>query len=488
MPLSASQQDAIDRISEWLKAAPKPSFCDKPACLNLEDDGERMPHTHGNAMEYPVISVGGLAGTGKSYLMAQLSNYLGVKATLATPTNKAAAVLRGKVPDDQRARCGTYHSLLYRPNAWHSCLSSSEVAAPLQCHCGRGFEHDECWCPRFKCDNAACLAKDSSCPVESHLSFEPREFAGGHRDLIVLDEASMVTEDQVNDIRRFGLPVLLVGDHGQLPPVKGTLSPWMAKPDIILDHNFRQREESGIIAAAIYARNSGSISVGRYGKNAVVVDGSTSPSAFNALLPSRLPPGPDSAVITWTNSKRGELNRAIHLSVATSSDAPSANIALLPGNVPPKVINGDRLVSLGNYHCDVVKPSPLGWRAAGWDHLVHNGQNATVIEVVKTSRRFADVVMQLDDAGGGLADHSRAIKVMKRIDLLQLGADHKLRDDERTYNTAAFDYSYAVTCHKAQGSEFNNVAVVGNGPPGPDRARWLYTAMTRAKEKLLVIL
>ena len=488
--LSPSQQNALDHVSAWLKAAPKPEYCGKPECLNLEDDGEEVPHTHGHAREHPVLSIGGLAGTGKSYLMAQLSEALGIRATLATPTNKAAAVLRGKVPEEQRSRCGTYHSLLYRPNSWHTCLASGEAAGALQCFCGRGYEHDECACPRYACGQHEVPGGSQAgtgCRVESHLSFEPREFAGGYRDLLVLDEASMVTEDQVEGIRRFGLPVLLVGDHGQLPPVKGAVSPWMRQPDVVLEENYRQLENNGIVAAALRARAAGTLAVGRYGTGAVVVNGSDRPDAMNAISPDRLPPGPEAAVITWTNARRGTLNRAIHAAVAATSEPPAAALGLM---VPPAIVAGDRLVSLGNYHCDVVKPSPLGsgFRAAGWQHLVHNGQTGTVVEISRLGRRFADVVLKLDDAGGGLGDPATATKVVKRIDLAQLGADRKLRDDERTPGTASFDLAYAITCHRAQGSEYNSVAVIGQGPSGPDRARWIYTACTRAKEKLLVIL
>jgi exodeoxyribonuclease V len=483
--LSSSQQNALDHVAEWLKSAPAPEFCGKPECLNLEDDGEEYPHTHGHAREHSVLSVGGLAGTGKTYLMGQLSEVLGIRATLATPTNKAAAVLRGKVPEDQRSRCGTYHSLLYRPNSWHTCLASGETAGALQCSCGRGYEHDECACPRYACDpcgGAGGQAGRSGCRVESHLSFEPREFAGGFRDLLILDEASMVTEEQVEDIRKFGLPILLVGDHGQLPPVKGALSPWMKSPDLLLEENYRQQESSGIVAAALMARRCGTIAVGRYGTGTVVVNGQSMPSAYNAIGPDRLPPGPDSAILTWTNRRRGEINRAVHTAVV------AASVSLTTAEA--KLVPGDRLVSLGNYQCEVVKPSPLGqgFRAAGWQSFVYNGQTGTVIEVSRLSRRFADVVIMLDNAIGEIDNPMTAIKIVKRIDLLQLGSDKKLRDDERTPGTSSWDYAYCLTVHKAQGSEFNSVAVLGQGPAGPDRARWLYTSMTRARSKLLVII
>jgi exodeoxyribonuclease-5 len=51
-----------------------------------------------------------------------------------------------------------------------------------------------------------------------------------------------------------------------------------------------------------------------------------------------------------------------------------------------------------------------------------------------------------------------------------------------------FEFAYAVTCHKAQGSEFDFVIVFDESWAfGEERARWLYTAITRAKEKLLIV-
>ena len=51
-----------------------------------------------------------------------------------------------------------------------------------------------------------------------------------------------------------------------------------------------------------------------------------------------------------------------------------------------------------------------------------------------------------------------------------------------------FEFAYAITCHKAQGSEFDFVVVFDESWLfGEERDRWLYTAITRAKEKLLIV-
>ncbi|MBQ9729483.1 MAG: ATP-binding domain-containing protein [Clostridia bacterium] len=51
-----------------------------------------------------------------------------------------------------------------------------------------------------------------------------------------------------------------------------------------------------------------------------------------------------------------------------------------------------------------------------------------------------------------------------------------------------FEFAYAITCHKAQGSEFDFVVVFDeSGAFGEERNKWLYTAITRAKDKLLIV-
>ena len=50
-----------------------------------------------------------------------------------------------------------------------------------------------------------------------------------------------------------------------------------------------------------------------------------------------------------------------------------------------------------------------------------------------------------------------------------------------------FEFAYAVTCHKAQGSEYDNVVVIDESHVFENRSAWLYTAVTRAKKKLTII-
>ena len=57
----------------------------------------------------------------------------------------------------------------------------------------------------------------------------------------------------------------------------------------------------------------------------------------------------------------------------------------------------------------------------------------------------------------------------------------------KQFRPLTFDYGYCITCHKAQGSEYDKVLVLEEFLKGSDHDRWLYTAATRAKEKLVVV-
>ena len=126
------------------------------------------------------ITLGGYAGTGKTTLIAALrkvltANMPATKVGFAAFTGKAALVLKRKLVEDKILRPGDSISTL------HSLMYYSET--------GKG----------------------------DVLKWRKRDLL--KVDMIIVDEASMVSEDIWNDLLSFGKPVLAVGDHGQLPPI-----------------------------------------------------------------------------------------------------------------------------------------------------------------------------------------------------------------------------------------------------------------------------
>lgn len=466
LSLSADQAAALDRIADWFRSAPPSQYCDNPDC-----GGGGLPHTHGGAQGYPVLSLGGLAGSGKTWLAGQLAEQLGARIAYGAPTHRAAAVLRSKLPGGEAERVRTYHSLLYRAHVRYTCTVTGADVTALPCGCD---DPDDCRCDkRFTpCGQGG----DHDCPIQEHLNFDLRKYVGGFRDLVILDEASMLSQKRVEEIASLGVPVLLVGDYGQLPPVKEQMNRWMCDPELRLTENHRQAESSGIVPAALAARQQGRLTLGRYGQQAVVISARLNPEILDVASPERLPPGPERTVITHTNVMRAAVNTRYRV----GCDGP--------------LVVGDRLVCLQNRDCVVVSQDADtgigdggalgGWRPTGALAFVFNSSCGTV-EYVTPARRhgqaWLDAVVRLDSDARGGSD----TRIVTRVAVAQLGKDRKLRPDEHAAAHHLWDYAYALTAHKAQGSEFDDVVVMDTG--APDWMRWIYTAITRAKNRLIVV-
>jgi exodeoxyribonuclease V len=468
LTLSPDQSAAIDAVRAWyhgvLERTGAPEHCESEACFPY-------PHTHGCSHGEPVFAVGGLAGSGKTTIARLLEDELGVRIAYGTPTHRAAGVLRRKLSEDQGRRVRTYHSMTYYASPRNYCASTQMAvrSVPYTCTC-EADDRKSCVCSVTyqPCEHhAGQLAQGievKDCDVREELVFQRREFLGGKRDLIVVDEASMLTQSQVQDVRGFGVPVLLIGDHGQLPPVKAEMNPWMLQPDAVLQTNHRQADRTGIVQAALTVRAHGMLPLGSYGDGSTAVIDLSHPAALTLLDPTRFPPSPERIVIAWTNRQRATVNRAFH------------------GAGPLRV--GDRLISMQNHEdAPVMRVAGDGGTQIGGQALfVANGMAGPVLAVLGLNERagIADVVIHLDD-GDMPGDEG----VMVRIALAQLGAEAQLPLVQRPRGAQLWDYAYCITAHKAQGGEYREVIVLDQAPM--DYSRWMYTAVTRAKERLVVL-
>lgn len=427
-----------------------------------EDDGEGpgkgLPHTHGSGVRAPVMSVGGLAGSGKTTIVRSIVGSLGASAVYAAPTHKAAAVLRGRLAEGAEVR--THHSLTYETRMRYYCTLSSRDVRPVPHTCAAG--QDGCEHP-LKFETPCKPGAEHACRIDAEpLRSALRTVIDGHIGLVVIDESSMLSEQDIEDTRTLGVPVLLVGDHGQLPPVKGVMNPWMREPDALLTHNWRQGEASGIIDAAMRVRTEGRLPVGRYGDAAVVAK-INSPEIQGLLNSGRFVPGAGRAVIVPTNRLRAGMNRAFHGH----------------GEVRP----GDRVVSL--QRCMVIvadRPgatirNTLGGGSESW---VFNGTTGTVREVAALGSGTVMVLVMIEqDHPGG-----EGRWFLTTAALEQFGRETPLMQNEKPKAAKLWDYAYVMTAHKAQGSEYGDVLVYGE--PWADYGRWMYTAVTRARQRLVV--
>ncbi len=94
--------------------------------------------------------------------------------------------------------------------------------------------------------------------------------AAGKAELIIIDECSMVDEEIGRDLLSFGTPVLVLGDPAQLPPIAGGGFFTEAEPDIMLTEVHRQAADNPIVRLSMIAREGGRLEEGRYGDSRVV--------------------------------------------------------------------------------------------------------------------------------------------------------------------------------------------------------------------------
>lgn len=454
--LSADQSKALDGVIDWYESLPKTWV----HCSGATDC-PNWPHTHGIG-HAPVKSLGGLAGTGKTTLMRVLDESLQGEAVFGTPTHKAASVLRKKLPAGQAERIRTYHSMAYEMSAIYRCSITKHFVSAIKTKCTCGKE-DACECPMsfLPCGTGAT----HECRVTQELKSSPRVHLGGHRDIIIIDESSMLSRQHVEDIRRFGVPVLVVGDRGQLPPIKEPMNPWTMNPDWELTEIHRQGADSGILQAAYDVRFNGAMSKPSYGSGDAVRMNRTSPEVEKLL--ARFQPGEGAALITYTNALRGAFNRTYH------------------GEGPVRA--GDRVVALGGqpYDVDMVEMDGNPYRLTGQMTKVHNGMTGTVTWA-NGRDIMTEMTVQLDDHP--LATPEKPVIIYAgAVPTAQFGADRELpfNDPRRPRGSRLWDYAYALTAHKAQGSEFGNVIVVDQRPP--EYAQWMYTALTRAQKAVVAI-
>ncbi|OQP87878.1 ATP-binding protein [Rhizobium rhizosphaerae] len=261
--------------------------------------------------------------------------------------------------------------------------------------------------------------------------------------LIIVDECSMVDEALGRDLMSFGTPILVLGDPGQLPPVSGGGFFTNEEPDFLLTEIHRQARDNPIIQLAMQVREGREIMYGDYGEGARVISKN---EVTQALVLEA------DQVLVGTNRTRKRYNSRLRELKGFSTDYPQS---------------GDKLVCLRN------DPAKGLLNGSLWQ--VMTSSKETVKPGINLMIRPED-----DDMDRGAAK----IKLLK--------AAFEESEGEIPWSTRKrydeFDYGYALTVHKAQGSQWNNVVLFDESFAFRDsRERWLYTGITRAAETLTIV-
>ncbi|WP_174800825.1 ATP-dependent DNA helicase [Martelella limonii] len=261
--------------------------------------------------------------------------------------------------------------------------------------------------------------------------------------LIIIDECSMVDEKLGQDLVSFGTPVLVLGDPGQLPPVSGGGYFTNHEPDFLLTEIHRQARDNPIIDLAMKVREGEAIGYGDYGLAQVI---SKHDVTQDLVLDA-------DQVLVGTNRTRRRYNQRLRELKGFTQVHPQA---------------GDKLVCLRN---DPAKGL----------------LNGSLWKVMSASRETVKPGINLlvnpeEDDPDRSAARIKLLKAAFEDAETEIPWSTKKRYDD-------FDYGYALTVHKAQGSQWSNVVLFDESWAFRDtRERWLYTAITRAAEKLTIVM
>lgn len=295
--------------------------------------------------------------------------------------------------------------------------------------------------------------------------------AGLDYTIVVVDEVSMVPKSMIDMLMRHKVYVLFLGDPFQLPQIdKNEGHDLLDKPHIFLDEVMRQAAESEIIQLTMKIRNNEEIDFFK-GREVIVV-----PKA--ELVTGHLTWADQ--IICGTNATRISLNNQMR--------------NLLGFRGLPQ--NGERMICLRNYWDDT---SDNGEAALvnGMTGIIQNPFESFRIapSFVKMKNHKMDTIMGefITDDGNTFSsvemDRHMIETGEKCIDWRESYALGKLIPKIGDIVPREFAFGYAITCHKSQGSEWDKVLVIEERFPfdKKEHARWLYTACTRAAEKLVLV-
>lgn len=277
--------------------------------------------------------------------------------------------------------------------------------------------------------------------------------------LIVVDEASMVDGDIEEDLKSFGIKIIAIGDLGQLEPIqnsKGRRGTLLDNPIAEMTEIHRQAEGNPIIHLSMLAREGRRIEPGKYGDSVVVMRKNDLSHQQKVALYQRA-----DQVICGYNKTRQTINNQVRQALGYQTDLP---------------VIGDKLICVKN-----------NWNIELNDINLINGLTGYVREVTTEVPKDSTIKHEALKVNFQ-PDFMTENDVFKDLVLLQGDfKNEKIQLEREEYNIYdRFDFGYGVTCHKSQGSSWENVVLFNEVLNSETHHRWLYTGITRAEQRLIL--
>ncbi len=422
-----------------------------------------------------IFILGGYAGTGKTTAIAALVRLLGelkINVVMLAPTGRAAKVLSNYTGKS----AFTIHKKIYRQKSLHDGVGLF------------GLNHNDYKNTVFIVDEASMIANRAS---------EQSPFGSGS-----------LLDDLVEYVSRGeNCKLILAGDNAQLPPIGFSESPALdlhemqhygVAAHVQLRDVVRQASESGILCNATLLRQS----IERQHeeipkflvKNFPDVEAITGAELMEKLSDAYDEYGDRETIVVCRSNKRANrYNQGIRGKIQYREE---------------QLTTGDRIMVVKNCYQFLDDVEDMDFIA--------NGDIADLLRIRKYEERyglhFAEAVLRFPDYNDTeittkimldtlLAETPSLGQEAQRQLFLDVAADYAHIGDKRKrykavredmyYNALQIKYAAAVTCHKAQGGQWRAVFVDnpfwGDAPTTIDDLRWLYTAFTRATEKLYLV-
>lgn len=382
----------------------------------------------------PWFYLAGYAGTGKTTLAREFASGVSGHVAFGAFTGKAAYVLRGKGCPGAT----TIHRLIYKPKS-----VSRERLIELQRDMMdlRKALQDQGLSPEEIGQHRDFIALKTDIEAEKSNLARPMftldlMSALRHTKLVVIDECSMIDQQMGEDLLSFEAPVLVLGDPAQLPPVWGRGYFTQHRPDFVLTDVHRQAKDSPVLRLATGVREGEGLPLGAFGDSLVLNKSDATQDLYED----------HEQMLVGYNATRAVCNKHIR------------RLRGMEGKYP---VRGDRLVCLRNNH----------------ENGFLNGGMWKVLDSQALEGESVELTIESEDG--------------EQVSTIA-HPEYFLGDKPTPWSVAekdCFDYGYAITVHKSQGSQWDSVLIYDQSRMArQDSRKWLYTALTRAVERVTVVI
>lgn len=397
--------------------------------------------------EAPLYKMFGFAGTGKTTLLKHIANNEDFNIKYAAYTGKAAQVMARagcigastihrliyKMQPKSKANLSQWEELLIRLQATYKAAPSSTLLKEItELTKQIADERDALSQPGFRLKEGPYTN-----PETGESDYEDGPWGA---DLIAIDECSMVDAQMAHDLMSFGKKIIVLGDPAQLPPIASAGFFITGKPNTMLTEIHRQAADNPIIHMATLVREGNALPLGKYGESEVVTKQQSDPGRYMAA----------DQILVGMNITRKAFNKRMRERMGRQGPLPE---------------EGDKLICIRNNHKAQLLNGSL------WEVVemipAHGGTHGICLFTLQS----------LDEPNRG---------VLKTEAWADYFVSMEIPDFYDAMDYDSFEYGYAITVHKSQGSQWSDVLLMDEWKRA-NRKEWLYTGITRAAERITVV-